>query len=91
MLPVVWSEKPLEDLDGIVAFIAPRDFNAAIRLQERIEQAVEPTASHPYMFRSGRVDGTREIVAHPNYIVVYRVLADMILVTAVVHARQEYP
>ena len=57
MLPVVWSEKALEDLDGIVAFIAPRDFNAAIRLQERIEQAVEPTASHPYMFRSGRVDG----------------------------------
>ena len=60
-------------------------------MHERIEQSVLPTASHPYMFRSGRVNGTREIVAHPNYVVVYRVLADMMLVTAVVHARQEYP
>ena len=65
--------------------------HAAVRMHERIEQSVLPTASHPYMFRSGRVNGTREIVAHPNYVVVYRVLADMMLVTAVVHARQEYP
>jgi plasmid stabilization system protein ParE len=43
------------------------------------------------MFRLGRVDGTREIVAHPNYIVVYRVVADRIEVTAVVHARRQYP
>ncbi|WP_439601219.1 type II toxin-antitoxin system RelE/ParE family toxin [Devosia sp.] len=91
MLPIVWSTKALDDLDGIVAFIATRDFTAAGRLHERIEQSVLPTASHPYMFRSGRVNGTREIVAHPNYVIVYRVLADMILVTAVVHARQEYP
>ena len=43
------------------------------------------------MFRMGRVEGTREIVARPNYIVVYRVLADMTLVSGVVHARQQYP
>ena len=91
MLPIVWSTKALDDLDGIAAFIAARDGRAALRLQGRIEQSVEPTALHPYMFRTGRVDGTREIVAHPNYIVVYRVVADMILVTAVVHSRQQYP
>jgi plasmid stabilization system protein ParE len=60
MLPIVWSSKALDDLDGIVAFVAPRDFGAAVRLHDRIEQSVLPTASHPYMFRSGRVDGTRE-------------------------------
>jgi toxin ParE1/3/4 len=91
MLPIVWSIKALDDLDGIVAFVAPRDFSAAVRLHDRIEQSILPTASHPYMFRSGRVEGTREIVAHPNYVVVYRVLSEMILVTAVVHARREYP
>ena len=62
-----------------------------MQLQDRIEDAVKPTATYPYMFRTGRLAGTREIVAHPNYIVVYRVLADMILVTGVVHARQQYP
>jgi toxin ParE1/3/4 len=91
MLPIVWSEVALNDLDEIAAFIAQHDVNAAIRVQERIEDAVKPTANYPYMFRTGRLEGTREIVAHPNYIVVYRVLADMILVTGVVHARQQYP
>lgn len=43
------------------------------------------------MFRVGRVAGTREIVAHPNYIVVYRVLSDHIDVVAVLHSRQQYP
>jgi plasmid stabilization system protein ParE len=43
------------------------------------------------MFRTGRLPGTREIVAHPNYIVVYRVLIDRIVVEAVIHARQKYP
>lgn len=35
--------------------------------------------------------GTRELVAHPNYLVVYQVGADAIEVVAVVHARQQYP
>lgn len=33
---------------------------------------------------------TREIVAHPNYIVVYRVLPDRIQVVEVLHSRQQY-
>ncbi|WP_354043151.1 type II toxin-antitoxin system RelE/ParE family toxin [Devosia sp. UYZn731] len=35
--------------------------------------------------------GTRELVVHPNYIVVYRVLTDQIDIVSVLHARQEYP
>lgn len=91
MLPIVWSEVALNDLDDIGAFIAQHDLKAAMRLQERIEDSVKSTATYPYMFRTGRVEGTREIVAHPNYIVVYRVLAEMILIAGVVHARQQYP
>jgi plasmid stabilization system protein ParE len=32
-----------------------------------------------------------EIVAHPNYIVVYQVKADTIDVLRVLHSRQQYP
>lgn len=35
--------------------------------------------------------GTREIVIHPNYIVVYRVELACVRVGGVLHARQEYP
>jgi toxin ParE1/3/4 len=56
-----------------------------------IETSVLPVAEHPYLYRSGRVSGTREIIAHPNYIVVYQITAERIEVVSVLHDRQEYP
>lgn len=56
-----------------------------------IEGAVLPTAEHPYLFRPGRVPGTREVVAHPNYVVVYQVTETQVEVLAVLHTRQDYP
>lgn len=43
------------------------------------------------MFREGRVADTREIIAHPNNIVVYNVTSEYLLVLSVLHARQQFP
>jgi addiction module RelE/StbE family toxin len=91
MLPIFWSASALDDLDEIIDYIAEYDVHAAIDMHELIENAVHPASEHPYLYRPGRVPGTREIVAHPNYILVYEVRADHIEVIAVMHARQEYP
>ena len=91
MLPIVWRVRARDSLAGIVRHIAEHNPGAAGRIKALIEQSVLPLAEHPYLFRSGRVPGTREVVAHPNYIVVYRVNATMVLITAVVHARRRYP
>ncbi|WP_375638275.1 MULTISPECIES: type II toxin-antitoxin system RelE/ParE family toxin [unclassified Bartonella] len=49
-------------------------------------------AEHPYLYRqSEKVLGLREIVAHPNYLIFYRVAAHQIEIVAVVHARREFP
>ncbi|WP_240488277.1 MULTISPECIES: type II toxin-antitoxin system RelE/ParE family toxin [unclassified Halomonas] len=47
-------------------------------------------AEHPYLHQVGRLPGTREIVAHPNFIVIYQV-TNRIEVISVVHTRQNYP
>lgn len=91
MLPIFWSAAALDDLNAITDFIADYNVHAAIAMHERIESAVNPASEHPYLYRPGRVPGTREIVAHPNYIVVYEVQADHIKVMAVLHTRQDYP
>jgi toxin ParE1/3/4 len=91
MLTITWRASAREDLTEIIGFIAEHNPAAARRMATTIEAAVLPTAEHPYLFRAGRVPGTREIVAHPNYIVVYHVTSSVIEVVAVVHARQEYP
>ncbi|RJX85236.1 type II toxin-antitoxin system RelE/ParE family toxin, partial [Escherichia coli] len=40
---------------------------------------------------SDRVSGLREIVVHPNYIVLYRVAASSIEIANIVHARRQFP
>jgi toxin ParE1/3/4 len=91
MLPVLWSTKAQSDLERLVGYVASDSAGAAEALRTRIEAAIEPASQFPYMFRAGRLSGTREVVAHPNYIIVYRVLATHIQVDAIVHARQQYP
>jgi toxin ParE1/3/4 len=89
--PVVWRGTAKRNLADIIAYIADRNPPAAKRLKSVIEDSVLPLLAHPLIFRKGRIEGTREIVAHPNYIVVYRVQEDCIEIVNVIHARQQYP
>lgn len=91
MLPVIWRAMARANLTTIIRFIANENPSAARRLRVLIEASVLPIAEHPYLYRSGKIPGTREIIAHPNYMVVYRVLADRIEIINVVHTRCEYP
>ena len=91
MLNLVWRASALDDLDHIISYIAEHDLAAAERLLDAIEAAADRLAEHPFMYRSGRVPGTREAVVHPNYILIYHVTADAVEIISLVHARQEYP
>ena len=77
-------------LSEILEYISDRNLVAASELYKNIEAAISALPQHPYLYRFGRVPGTREIVVHPNYLVVYRVTNRIEIVT-VLHARQEYP
>jgi toxin ParE1/3/4 len=88
---LLWRAAARDDLRSIIAYIAERNPPAARRLRDLIESAVTKLPGHPYLFREGRVAGTREIVVHPNYIVVYRITEDAIEIVRVLHARQQYP
>lgn len=91
MLPVLWRTKARSSLAQINGYIADRNPIAAQRLKDAIEQSVSNLPQHPYLYRSGLIAGTREIVVHPNYVVVYRVTASAIEVIIVLHSRQQYP
>jgi toxin ParE1/3/4 len=91
MLPVVWLDSATADLTEIITYIAGENPSAARRLKARLEAAPLPLAEHPYLYPKGRVPGTRELVAHPNYVLVYLVAATRIEIVSVLHARQEYP
>jgi len=88
---VRWSDEATTDLVEIIDYIEQHNPLAAEALHAVILRTVEGLPSAPFLFRAGRVPGTRECVVHPNYLVVYLVGLESILILRILHARQEYP
>ena len=91
MLTLSWRDSARADVRAIFTYIADRNVSAAERLRETIEACAERLPEHPYLYRPGRVEGTREAVVHPNYILVYRVTAEAVEILNVLHTRRRYP
>ncbi|PTT29954.1 type II toxin-antitoxin system RelE/ParE family toxin [Pseudomonas sp. HMWF021] len=87
---VDWRPEARTQLWQTLSYIADRNAVAASQLNAAIEAATSALPLHPYLYRFGKVAGTREIVVHPNYVVVYRV-TDRIEILNLLHARQAYP
>lgn len=90
-LPIEWQTDAANDLVEIAGYIAQLNPTAADELVFLIEMAAERLSMHPYMAPAGRVQGTRELVVHANYILVYEVTAEVLKILAVVHSRMRYP
>ena len=90
-MKLVWLESALEDQDAILEYITEHNEAAADKLQNEFEACATRLLDYPLMYAPGRVPGTREALAHPNYILVYRVLDDTVEIVRLVHARQQYP
>lgn len=91
MQTVRWTDEATTDLVEIIDYIEQRNAASALALLAAIVQSVENLPLMPYLFRPGRVAGTREHVVHPNYIVIYQVGSEVIDVLRVLHSRQQYP
>lgn len=87
---VEWTDDAQEELWAIIDYIDDYNSQAALQLYGDIVAAAETLPSYPYIHRQGRVLSTREMVVHPNYIVIYRV-SDRIEILSVLHAKREYP
>ncbi len=90
-MELAWKRAALRDREHIMEFIARDKPLAAIAWDEQLEQSAERLIDQPRMGRSGRVSGTRELVIHPNYILVYRQAAARLEILRVLHAAQKWP
>jgi toxin ParE1/3/4 len=89
---VRWFRQGLEDLQIAVAYIREDNPSAARRLYETVKKQVSLLARYPELGRTGRVDGTRELVISGwSYIVVYSIKDQEVWILRVRHAAQEWP
>jgi toxin ParE1/3/4 len=91
MLPILWRAEAQSDFTTILEYFSERSPQSALELCDDIERMVSELPQHPYLYRLGRLPGTRELVFHPNYLVVYRVSDTSVDIVAVLHSRQQYP
>ena len=91
-MKIIWSLTSRRKIDEIVDYIAADNLDAALALVEQIETRVQRLKKHP---RSGRMapalnnEMVREIVVQSNYIVVYELKNDHIVILTIRHSRQD--
>jgi len=93
---IVWRPMAEADLDNIIDYIAQDNPTRAETFGQELRDKALPLAQHPKMGRTGRPGlpaFVRELVAHRNYIVFYRVLDDAgtVEILRVKHAAQQMP
>jgi addiction module RelE/StbE family toxin len=90
---VVWTDPAEEDRDRIVLFIAQDNPQPAFKMDDLFTAAADSLATLPSRAKVGRVLGTRELIVHKNYILVYGIDedADTVYIKAVIHSLRQWP
>jgi len=86
-----WTLDAIEDRHLIYTHIEADNPLAALDLDEALAAAAERLRDQPALGRPGRVAGTREWVVHPNYLLIYELYADSLVVLRVLHAARRWP
>jgi len=73
VLDLVVTRQARADIIKIIDYIVVHDPSAAQRVLDQLRQKIERLTENPLIYRSGRISGTREMVAAKNYLVVYSV------------------
>jgi toxin ParE1/3/4 len=87
-----WAREAADDLERIADYLLAHSPDRAAELVRSVYEASAALLAFPNRGRSGRIEGTRELVLTPlPYIVVYKVLDDAIFVVRILHGAQKWP
>lgn len=90
-MKLAWTRTAHADRKAIREHIAQHAPKAALDLDELISNKAALLLTHPELGRIGRVTGTRELVAHKNYILIYDLTDNTARVLRVLHTARQWP
>ena len=87
-----WTAQAADDLQAVHEFASKNSTKSADALIDRILSDIDFLEKSPYLGRSGRIEGTRELViVHTPFIVVYRLLHDQAEILGILHGARKWP
>ncbi|MDE9428846.1 type II toxin-antitoxin system RelE/ParE family toxin [Xenorhabdus bovienii] len=60
-------------------------------IDELLSEKVSRMIDHPNSGRLGKISGTRELVAHRNYVLVYDVIGEIVRTLRMLHTSRQWP
>ena len=90
-MKVLWTPEALQDRLDIWEYIAADNPIAASWMDELFSDAAARLAEHPNLGRAGRIPGTRELVAHENYRLIYEIERETVWVLVLIHTARQWP
>lgn len=91
LLKVIKTDQFQLDLENMVMYVARENIEAALGLEALIHTQVDQLTDPNFPRRRGRVAGTLELVAHPNYIVLLKQTDTTVSALTVMHVARRYP
>jgi addiction module RelE/StbE family toxin len=88
---LIWTRLAHIDRRAIRTYIAQDNPTAALALDTVISRRARQLTAHPDIGRPGRVAGTRELVVHVNFIVIYDIVGDTVRILRILHAARQWP
>lgn len=90
-MKVIWTPEAEQDRDDIWVHIAADSPRAAARVDELFSSAAALLADHPKLGRAGKIAGTRELIAHESFRLVYEIDGDSVWLLTIVHTARQWP
>ena len=88
---IIWTPEAERDRADILDFIADDNLKAAARMDELFGIAAARLGKHPHLGRPGLIHGTRELIPHENYRMVYEIRDEVVWILSLVHTSRQWP
>jgi toxin ParE1/3/4 len=88
---VIWTPEAQQDRADIWDYIAADNPRAAANMDELFSDAAARLMDHPKLGKVGQIHGTRELIAHASYRLVYEIEDETVWMLALVHTAKRWP
>ena len=90
-MKIFWTPEARHDRETVWEYISSENLTAAARMDERFSKAVEHLAANPRIGKPGQIAGTRELLPHEHYRLIYEVDGDTIWILTIIHIARRWP
>lgn len=90
-MKLIWTPAADVDRDAIYDHIEFDNPGAAAEMDFLFRRRTGQLVAHPRLGRPGRAAGTRELVVHPSYLIIYELIDDTIWILRVLHTARQWP